>query len=478
MALTFCFACKPVEKKTESEAKGAPKSSGPSELKVDALPADASDAALIRRLVQDVNVKNASFDPKLDGSTFTVVHLWKVEERMALWNQTMPGVAPFYAVKANPDERIVSKLCSLGASFDVASRGEIETVNSACKTCCTAGNKECCVERFPSRKMVYANPRKERSDIVAALGAGVKRMTLDSMHELEKMHAAEAHARRVNPDLRAEYVLRLKAGSPSESATIDFSAKFGATEEEAGRILERASRMDPKPEFIGVSFHVGSNTLKASAGSAEVDSLVKGVSDAYEVHLTAARNVLGKMREYGHKPTFVDTGGGWLGANDEGHRAIAAKVSAQIEDFKSREPGVTFVAEPGRFFSTQAATIGIRINGVSTDAGSGLRRYYLSDGTYGSLHDLMLGLDTDYKLHHLALAPRATDAVVTKLFGPTCDSLDEIYPQSRLLAPPLEEGDFIVVTDAGSYTSATRSKFNFISSGKRVYVDPKGSSGE
>ena len=90
-------------------------------------------------LAKEIDQRNKAFDEKLGSSTVTIFPLDAIEGRVSLWTQSMPGVQPFFAVKANPDSKLVGKLCSLGTSFDAASIGEMNTVQNACTDCCSKG---------------------------------------------------------------------------------------------------------------------------------------------------------------------------------------------------------------------------------------------------------------------------------------------------------------------------------------------------
>ncbi|KAL6986791.1 Orn Lys Arg decarboxylase class-II [Sarracenia purpurea var. burkii] len=49
---------------------------------------------------------------------------------MDKWTRSLPAIHPFYAVKCNPDPTFLSTMAALGASFNCASRAEIQTVLS------------------------------------------------------------------------------------------------------------------------------------------------------------------------------------------------------------------------------------------------------------------------------------------------------------------------------------------------------------
>ena len=60
-----------------------------------------------------------------------VLDLDRVEANYGALRAALPDVALFYAVKANPAAPVLERLARLGASFDAASRREIEAVLAA-----------------------------------------------------------------------------------------------------------------------------------------------------------------------------------------------------------------------------------------------------------------------------------------------------------------------------------------------------------
>ena len=62
-------------------------------------------------------------------------------------------------------------------------------------------------------------------------------------------------------------------------------------------------------------------------------------------------------------------------------------------------------------------------------------------------------------VHPKPLNPRiGSRTVATKLFGPTCDSIDVVMPCTRL--PEMEVGDWIWFRGMGAYTRCAASSFN------------------
>ena len=86
-----------------------------------------------------------------------------------------PGVVS-YAVKANPNARVIRSLVDQGIShFDVASTGEIELVASLC----------------PQATLHFNNPVKATHAIESAYHRyGVRSFALDEMAEFDKIHQA------------------------------------------------------------------------------------------------------------------------------------------------------------------------------------------------------------------------------------------------------------------------------------------------
>jgi len=58
------------------------------------------------------------------------IDLSEIRRQFSYWKQELPFVTPYYAIKCNPDPKIVEFLGTLGAKFDCASQGEMQLVHS------------------------------------------------------------------------------------------------------------------------------------------------------------------------------------------------------------------------------------------------------------------------------------------------------------------------------------------------------------
>ncbi|MBR5173262.1 MAG: type III PLP-dependent enzyme, partial [Phascolarctobacterium sp.] len=63
------------------------------------------------------------------GTPLLVLSLDQVKANYECLKTYMPRVRIYYAMKANPHPEILKAMMNLGSSFDVASAGEIRTLN-------------------------------------------------------------------------------------------------------------------------------------------------------------------------------------------------------------------------------------------------------------------------------------------------------------------------------------------------------------
>jgi ornithine decarboxylase len=109
-----------------------------------------------------------------------VVDLAVVAANYEAFRRTLPDSRLFYAVKANPDPRVLALLAAAGSCFDTASVAEIELVLAA---------------GAAPHRISYGNTIKKERDIARALALGVRLFAIDCEAEAEKI-ARGARARR------------------------------------------------------------------------------------------------------------------------------------------------------------------------------------------------------------------------------------------------------------------------------------------
>ncbi len=354
------------------------------------------------------------------GSPLFVIDVERIRAQYRRLAAALPKVELHYALKPLPHAAVIQALKDEGASFDLATNGEVDLVKRL---------------GVDARNCIHTHPIKRDSDIRTALAFGVSRFVVDNPDELRKF---------VKYRSRTSLLVRVSFRSPD--AVCDLSKKFGCAPDAVPGLLALAEQLRIKIE--GLSFHVGSQ----SAGST---MHVHAIDVCRELMLAAAAD--------GHALTTLDIGGGF--PVDYSQRSLpieefCAPIRSALDAF---DPGVRLIGEPGRYIAAPSAIA------VSSVMGRAMRDgrwwYYLDDGLYGSYSGQMYD-HARYPLEAL-VPPAATHPSV--LAGPTCDSIDVIDENIEL--PELDVGDLIVGHAMGAYTWASASEFNFFPRATVLAID-------
>ncbi|HQU68399.1 MAG TPA: type III PLP-dependent enzyme [Albidovulum sp.] len=322
-----------------------------------------------------------------------------------------PGLVT-YAVKSNPDEMVVQNLVAAGIQgFDVASPVEIEMI----------------ARLAPTAAMHYHNPVRARHEIEYAVSMGVKSYSVDSRSELQKLIEIVPEG--------AEISVRFKL--PVSGAAYNFGAKFGATVELAAELLKTVADNGFTPSL---TFHPGTQCTDPMA---------------WDAYLRAAAEI---CRLAGVKARRLNTGGGFPSHRLNGVvpelEAIFALVERVADEaFEGDAPAL--VCEPGRGMVAEAFSLAAQVKGVRDD-----EHVFLNDGTYGNLDELPITgiidriavISPEGQRRNAAPRPRV-------IFGPTCDSVDRL-PGDVGLPGDIAEGDYVVFSGMGAYSTATNTRFN------------------
>lgn len=375
-------------------------------------------------ILQEYNVKvfkkdedtfdiiNSILEENTSEEAFYIVNIGKVYRQVQIWNELLPDVTPYYAVKCNPNELILKILSSLGVNFDCASKNEIASVVG--------------ITEDPSR-IIFANPCKMSNQIKYARANDVDLMTFDSDHELYKIKLYHPYS---------DLILRIRVDD-SESVC-KFGCKFGVDLKDTKRLLEIAKTLSLN--VTGVSFHVGS-------GCKNPEQFRKAILESKQCFDIA--------EELGMKFNVVDIGGGF---ENDTFQETARVVKEAIQEAKFKDH-VKFIAEPGRFFVATSHILVVNVIGkkdtVDSETGERSFVYYLNDGMYGSFNCVLFD---HAKPIICPFNERNGKLYKSKIFGPTCDSMDKIYDE--ILLPELAIGEWCYIENFGAYTCAAASTFN------------------
>jgi ornithine decarboxylase len=355
------------------------------------------------------------------GSPLFVIDCERLRRQYCALAQALPGVDLHYALKPLPDRTVVQVLAREGASFDLATNGEVDLVRDA---------------GIPPSRCIHSHPIKRGSDIRHALDCGVKTFVVDNAEEIAKFDACRR---------RVRLLLRISFRNPD--TLIDLSRKFGCDADAAVGLVEFAAKRGIK--VVGFSFHAGSQLVRP---------------DKYVEAIGTCGRLIAEARSRGFPLETLDIGGGFPIDYREPVPAIAG-YCAPIRAAIARLPqGLRLIAEPGRFIAGPA------VIAISTVMGRARREgrwwYYLDDGIYGTfsgqLYDKM-----HFPIEPLAAPDRPREPCV--IAGPTCDSLDVIAED--LPMPVLETGERMLARQIGAYTMATATDFNFFPRAKVIAVN-------
>ncbi|KAK4460685.1 putative ornithine decarboxylase [Cladorrhinum samala] len=387
----------------------------------------------LRERVESIDHENCEAG---EEDTFFVADLGEVYRQHLRWKLNLPRVKPFYAVKCNPDPKLLQLLSALGTGFDCASKAEIEQVLN--------------MGVDPSR-IIYAQPCKTKSYLRYVANQGVRQMTFDNADELRKIA-------RLYPG--AELYLRILTDDTSSLCRL--SMKFGASLDSTDSLLALARELGLN--VVGVSFHVGS-------GASDPRAFLKAVQDAHVVFQQAA--------SYGYSLHTLDVGGGFC--SDETFEQMAGVLRLALDEYFPAHSGINLIAEPGRFYASAAFTLACNIiarrtiqdselinNGTMTPDTSYM--VYVNDGLYGNFSSIMFDHQhpvakvlraNGQTLYDTAAAEANTDGdgVEYSIWGPTCDGIDRITESIRFPVV-LDVGDWLYFEDMGAYTKCSATTFN------------------
>lgn len=433
---------------------------------------------------------------------FYIIDLGRVVEQMARWRHYLPMVRPHFAVKCNPNLAIMEVLSALGAGFDCASKEEIRMVmdNHLVDT---------------PDDIIFANPSKQIGDLVAAQHYGVSYVTVDNVVEMAKIAKYLPMAR---------IVIRIQTNDAA--ARCAFSVKFGAAMDDVESLLLAAHRLHL--EVYGVSFHVGSANTDPAAYIAAIEDAHRVFVTASQHGFNCTLLDIGGGY-LGVEPEQPATEAASL--DEAGHRntlASFSRIALAIRPVLERLfPDTTIISEPGRYFTAASHALVTNVFAARkrrlTNAEKVLcqsyqsvvpmdeaeeYQYYINDGIYQSFncivfdsaHPKLLLLDDadgadapngcggegQTRLaacgeEQTAVSPAAPPTAqdrrssfpkralhLTTIFGPTCDSMDCILRRQPF--PEMQPGDWIIVPDMGSYTTAAGCAFNGFATRRQEWV--------
>ena len=354
----------------------------------------------------------AGLDPEAlvrdHGSPLFVYDLDVVAARVAMLRAAMPdGVEVAYAVKANPSPAILRLLASLGLGADIASGASSTAVTRT---------------GFDLRRVVMTGPGKTDAEIAAAVRAGVRAITIESLEEVDVLLDMASLAGRhqgLMLRLAADETGRTTEGTPIISAA--GAAKFGLLPRRGGRghrpaAAGRAPSARPgRPTSCWASMRSAPRTCATPTASWS----------------TCAGSRTGRGRcatRHGLRFRLLDAGGG-LGipyADDQAPLDVGrlgSGIAAELATWTAHPglQGARLLLEPGRFLVGPAGAYLTRVVRTKQRAGRTMadhRRRHPPPAAAGA------GRRAASDRRRWDRRPSADRLVPASVVGPLCTGLD------------------------------------------------------
>jgi len=330
------------------------------------------------------------------------------------------GFRVHYAVKANPNPRLLKVISSYGFGADCVSWNEIERAINA---------------GIDPSGIVFAGVGKTDRDIEAALRADIFCFNCESIPELEVLDSIAARlnkrasvALRINPYIEAHTHKYITTGIEE--------SKFGINTRELDDVLKRYSGLE-NVIIKGIHFHIGSQITRMSVFK-NLCTRINELQDWF-----ASRKV---------DLEIINLGGG-LGIDYE-NPDIPARFEeyfSMVKEFVSLRPGQQIHIEPGRSLVGQCGSLISKVLFVKRGTNT---LFAIIDAGMNDLIRPAL-----YQAHHkienlTSEGPPARYDVV----GPVCESADTFGKYIEL--PETRRGDIIAIRSAGAYGESMASRYN------------------
>ena len=373
------------------------------------------------------------------GTPFYAYDLDVVGRQVDALRRRLPSSVDLaYAVKANPSLAILRRLAGVGLGADVASGGELRQALRA---------------GFVAGDVVVTGPGKRDEELAAAVDAGVRAVTVESVGELRRLATMAEGLGRPQPVLLRAAVTESARLERVRLVGDDGAGKFGMDVADL-RVAAAEAVASPWLEPLGIHAFGASNVLDAAAIGAHVEATVR-----LAARLAAAA---------GFRLRLVDAGGG-LGIPYEAHESPLDLdlLGRRLEDVATSLAGepatrdTRILLEPGRFLVGPAGAYVARV--VDRKVTGGQHVVILDGGIHHVLRPALVGQEHRVRaLTGIAATPAGANAqrFPVTVAGPLCSGLD-VFVQSAAMALP-EPGDLVAILDVGAY-GATESMPFFLS---------------
>lgn len=346
-------------------------------------------------------------------------------KRYAGFIQNLEAVdSSLYAMKANANTEVLKTFRELGLGFECVSLGEVKKV----------------LELFPDidRKKILFTPNfAPKSEYEEGMALGIN-MTLDNIYPLQQwpeVFEGQELFLRIDPGHGHGHHKHVKTGG--------IHSKFGIPRFELPEVIELVEQHNITVK--GLHAHIGS-----------------GIKDSQSWKDTAV--ILHDVATQLGGVDILDLGGGFGIQENETQASLDIKeVDKSLKQFREAHPEYEIWVEPGRFL---VATSGVLLTKVTQLKGKGEVRYvgvetgmnsFIRPALYGARHTIV----------NLSKLDQPANQTVN-IVGPICESGDKLGIDR--LFPDSEEGDVILIANAGAYGQVMSSNYNLRAPAEEVVI--------
>lgn len=325
-----------------------------------------------------------------------------------------------YAVKANPLSHVARWLNEGGIKgFDVASIAEMEMLRA----------------ELGHVHLAFNHPVKSRADIATAYNEyGVRDFVIDHPAELEKLKAVCGR----------DITVQVRIARANPDSAVDLNAKFGCDGQTASALLRDAAGHGFD---VALAMHVG---WQAREPRAWAEAMAMGAGAA------AAAGVVLK---------YANLGGGYPSVLMPAGRSLEDFFKVIREASAEHLPNTPLNCEPGSALVWDIAATVAQVVLRKDDA------VYLNDGVYGAMCEVKFtNVSQPAIAFDAAGVQKSGQCRALTVFGPTCDSIDQL-PAPVMLPSDIAEDDYVAFGWMGAYSNALLTSFNGLGQLDYVSVD-------
>lgn len=343
----------------------------------------------------------------------------------------MTGFEVHYALKANPNPRILKLIASYGFGADCVSGNEVSAALDA---------------GFKNSKIVFAGVGKNDKEIEFGIKSDIFCFNCESIPEIEVISSIASGlgktariALRINPYIDAHTHKYITTGIEE--------SKFGINTWELDDVVKKLETVS-NITLIGIHFHVGSQITRMSV----FKSLCTKVNELQEW-----------FSEHNCELKVINVGGGLgIDYDDPENNPRFKEYFSMLKEFIDLKPGQKLHMEPGRSIVGQCGSLITRV--LYIKKGSNTTFAIVDAGMTDLIRPALY--QAKHKIENLSSSGQVLKYDVV---GPICESSDVFGKMIEL--PESKRGDFIALRSAGAYGEAMASRYNLRDLPKSVFSD-------